>query len=812
MTDFVRGKNQHKIISEKKDDDELVSTKRLNPKRSNFSDKNNSIKKKQKTSKTTSAIIKDEDEIVSSDNENENTTVSIEEEKDRNLFSSVYHTLKNKKKSKLTNKIEKLTPTQLKEYLNEPSNVLNKKEEADAKKLLPFLKKNIPKSACRLFKKDIHKGMVVLGSFESVSEIDITISLPFGLKGYIKFNEISDSFTEWMKKTLEREEENVKSTNFRKMKIISDQVRKMFYKGQIIKVAIAGFTDHHTIEGLHCSMRPEVVNSGSSMETFTENMTIHGAVQSIEDKGYIVSFGSKDYTGFIEFSNTNYYYPGQTDEKQNDLFVGQPIEALIDSIDKDTKTFKLTLSHSLVSRATVKDSSVITMDSIKAGMLVETKVIAVIGGGLHLGFLDFFAGDVELLHLNNPLDNYKDNQNVKARIIFVDQVNKRIGLSTLPHIMGYKPYPFGTFKKGQIFDFNSLTVERIEPLEMILACPSTVVSSKPQTIKGYVHIEELESGVVNLNKASNQFKKGEAFNKKCRIKHLDYLDGMVTFTARTRELEKKFFSYNDIECGMITTGIIKYIREESVEIELAPSIHGVVPKTHLADVAITNTSTFFKLGSTVKVRVISVDPDKKRLQLTLKKSLIQSEYPIITDKNTTPAGLISHGIITKTTRYLVFVSFYNNSFGVVESQNLSLTPIQSVQKQFPIGRTVLVKSLSSDNSKPGLSLTMIIDDKDFESQQKILINNNLNNKQVDQQEEEEQEEQEEEQQEEQVEEEQQEEVEQEEQEEEKVAEEKVKKVEPKNKKDKQNTNNKKVEKSKVNNVKSTPKPKTNKKK
>ncbi|KAM9977791.1 hypothetical protein ACTFIR_011665 [Dictyostelium discoideum] len=740
MTDFIRGKTQHKVISEKLEDQEIVSTKRITPKRVKNDDKDKKVNKKQKTSNQLAPIITEEgngiadsDEDDDNNDNNDENKVSAEEEKDRNLFASAYNSLKGKKKAKLVSKIDKLTPSQLKEYMNEPTTQLNKKEEADAKKLLPFLKKNIPKSACRLLKKDLHTGMVVLATFEQVTEMDITISLPFGLKGYVKFNEISDSFTEWMKETLKREDENEKSTNFRKMKIISDQVRKMFYKGQMLKCAIVGLTDHHTIEGLHCTLRPELVNVGSSIDTFSEDMTIHGCIESIQDKGYIVSFGSKDYNGFLEFSNTCYYYPDQSSDDQNQLYIGQPIESLIQSIDKSTKTFKLTISHPLVSRSTIKNSETITMESIKAGMLVETKVLRVLSNGLHLGFLDFFAGDIFILHSQNPIETYKENQGVKARILFVDQVHKRIGLSTLGHVLGFKPYPFGTTKPGQYVESGKLTIERIEPLEMVVTTESTVVQSNPMKapllLRGYIHIEELESGVNDLTKASNQFKKTEPLEKRCRVKHLDHLDGMVTYTARTRELEKKFYSYNDLSCGMVVQGVIRYVRADSLEVELATSIHGVVARHHMADTNITDPLEFFKVGATVKVRIINVEPDKKRLQLTLKKSLIYSEYPIITDKNTTPIGTISHGIITKTTRFLVFVSFYNNSFGVVEAQNLSNSKIESVQKQFPVGRTVLAKTLFSESSKsqPGLPLTLVIDDDDFNSQSQPNSNKKLNN-------------------------------------------------------------------------------------
>ncbi|KAF2077214.1 hypothetical protein CYY_001468 [Polysphondylium violaceum] len=692
MTDFVRGKTQHKKISAEKDDEEIISSKRIVPKRPNQSDKDKKVSKKLKSE----------------------TTETTESDKDKNLFTSAYSQLKNIKKHKNASNLENLTPTQAKEYIADPNNSLTRKEEEDAKRMLPFLRKNIPTSATRIMKKDLHPGMVVLASFESISEIDITISLPFGLKGFVKFNEISDSFTEWMTKVLENDQGN--DSNFKKMKTISDQLRKMFSKGQLIKCGIVGLTDHHT-EGLHCTFRPEVVNSGCSIDTFAEGMTIYGTVQSIQDKGYIVSFGSNDYNGFLEFKNTCYYHPGSTNEDPVALYVGQPVECAILEVDKSTKTLKLSASHQLVSRATIKNSEVVTMDSIKAGMLVETKVLAVLNNGLHLAFLDFFAGDVFILHVQNNLESYKPDQNLKARILFVNQVQKRIGLSCLNHILGYKPYPFGTLKTGQIIEENQLTIEKVDPLEMIVSKPSTAVGQSANAlVKGYIHLNESETNVDNL---TNAFKRASKLNKKCRVKHLDYLDGMATYTCKSKEIEKTFYSYQDIQCGMILNGKIKQVRDDSLEVEIAPSIYAVVPRNSMAEMIVREPAKMFKVGQVVKVRVITVDAEKKRLVVTLKKSLIHSEYPIISNQEyTVPPGTLSHGVITKTTPNLVFVSFYNNCFGVVQRQELSKSIVESTQRQFPIGRTVLTRVLQK--GKNGLNLSLIIEESDFETHRQIM--------------------------------------------------------------------------------------------
>ena len=51
---------------------------------------------------------------------------------------------------------------------------------------------------------------------------------------------------------------------------------------------------------------------------------------------------------------------------------------------------------------------------------------------------------------------------------------------------------------------------------------------------------------------------------------------------------------------------------------------GVVQKHHLADVAIKNPSLKFKPNQKLKAKVLTVDPAKRRLNLTLKRSIVKN--------------------------------------------------------------------------------------------------------------------------------------------------------------------------------------------
>eukprot|EP01133_Synstelium_polycarpum_P013701 gene13701-16144_t len=624
-----------------------------------------------------------------------------------NLFADDYLLLKQKKSKLYSTKTEgddKLEAKRV-ESMKKKDVALTEKQEKDAAALLPFLPKWIPKEASRLMVKNYSTGMVVLAAFELVTGSDITLSLPFGLKGYVKFNEISDEFTEWSTKIM-TDDVNYKSY-FEKSQTISARIKSMFLTGQFIKTSVIGITEHSR-GGLMCSLRPEMVNSGNTIDTYTEGMNIFGCVESVQDRGYVISFGKDyDFKGFLETKNTKHYWPvtSPLNEQETQLFKGMPVECAIIEIDKETRRFILSAAHPLVARNSVVNTSVVTMESIKAGMLVDTKVVKIINGGLHVSFLEFFTGDLHILHCEKDPTTYAEDSSLKARILYVDQVEKKIGLSNLIHTLGLKPFPFAPVNVGHIFKAEDCPISYVTKNELIVKLP---VQNK---VKAYLHLKESESKSENLKQSH---KIGENLLKDCRVKHLDYIEGAVTLTLKTAELKKQYFSYYDLCPGMIVDGTIKNIRDSSLEVELSQHIYGAVPEHSMGETIIRDTRKKFTIGQTVRARVLSVIPENRRCVLTLKPSLINSNLmPLISYDSIIPGVTLAHGFITKIVdNAFVFVSFYGNAFGSITKSQLSRVPVALIDDQFKVGQVVLTKVLGQN--KNGLDLTLILEQEDFD--------------------------------------------------------------------------------------------------
>jgi hypothetical protein len=55
-----------------------------------------------------------------------------------------------------------------------------------------------------------------------------------------------------------------------------------------------------------------------------------------------------------------------------------------------------------------------------------------------------------------------------------------------------------------------------------------------------------------------------------------------------------------------------------------------------------------------------VDPDRNRVSLTAKKTLLDSKLPIISNYEDVKAGMLTHAVVSRTYEKHIMVEFYNN--------------------------------------------------------------------------------------------------------------------------------------------------------
>jgi uncharacterized protein len=84
------------------------------------------------------------------------------------------------------------------------------------------------------------------------------------------------------------------------------------------------------------------------------------------------------------------------------------------------------------------------------------------------------------------------------------------------------------------------------------------------------------------------------------------------------EFDRSIRSIEDLKEGMILPGIVNNITNFGVFVDLGIKHNGLVHISNIANQFVSNPADFVKLHQQVRVKVVSVDVERGRIQLSLK--------------------------------------------------------------------------------------------------------------------------------------------------------------------------------------------------
>ena len=177
----------------------------------------------------------------------------------------------------------------------------------------------------------------------------------------------------------------------------------------------------------------------------------------------------------------------------------------------------VTLFNILTSKLQTKSTDIVSINNIQPGMRVSARVAKVLSNGLWLKFLGYFAGSVDMLHLDKIVNydelakEYKKGQKFDARVLSVDLDTKKITLTIQYHAINLRLPSFvnSSIEIGDIFE--AATITRVDKSGIALRLPTD------PPVDAYVHKTRVSDEQVKLKK----FKVGEEV--KCRILGYNYL-------------------------------------------------------------------------------------------------------------------------------------------------------------------------------------------------------------------------------------------------------------------------------------------------
>lgn len=145
--------------------------------------------------------------------------------------------------------------------------------------------------------------------------------------------------------------------------------------------------------------------------------------------------------------------------------------------------------------------------------------------------------------------------------------------------------------------------------------------------------------------------------------------------------------------GIVNKGVIAYVE----------GLRGFIPASHLEIGYVEDTNPY--LGKEAQAKVITADPAKNRLVLSIKEVLFQKRREERENKiNAIEKGSIMEGTVESLKNYGAFIDLGDGISGLVHISQIAMKRIESPAEVLKEGDTVKVKVLKVEDGKISLSI------------------------------------------------------------------------------------------------------------
>jgi small subunit ribosomal protein S1 len=177
--------------------------------------------------------------------------------------------------------------------------------------------------------------------------------------------------------------------------------------------------------------------------------------------------------------------------------------------------------------------------------------------------------------------------------------------------------------------------------------------------------------------------------------------------ARESRETRKESLINQLQVGEVRTGRVVSLVDFGAFVDIGGA-EGLVHLTEISWTHVTHPREVLQIGQEVKVEVISVDPDAKRIGLSMKRQAADPWDTVATDYG---IGQLVQGIVTKLTKFGAFVRLVDvpEIEGLVHISELSDQRVNHPREVLEENETVTLRVVKMDieNRRLGLSLKRV---------------------------------------------------------------------------------------------------------
>ena len=342
-----------------------------------------------------------------------------------------------------------------------------------------------------------------------------------------------------------------------------------------------------------------VPNYAATMVSFEEGDVVNGKVVRIDKDEVLVDIGYKA-EGVIP---SNELSIRKSVDPAEEVELGEEIDALV--LTKEDAEGRLILSKKRARFEKAWRRIEIAADS---GEPVEGSVIEVVKGGLILdlgvrGFLPASLVDIRRVH---NLDEFM-GQTLECKVIELNRSRNNVVLSRRAVL------------EEERKEVREQILGRLEPGQVVEGKISNIVDFGAfvdlDGIDGLIHISELSWS--HVNHPSEVVEIGDTV----RIKVLDIDRDRQRISLGLKQTQEDPWQrvISTHRPGDVLEGAVTKVVAFGAFVEILPGVEGLVHISELADHHVENPSEVVEPGSTLNVKILEIDEERRRLSLSIKR-------------------------------------------------------------------------------------------------------------------------------------------------------------------------------------------------
>ena len=547
-------------------------------------------------------------------------------------------------------------------------------------------------------------GTKMLCCVLAVHPLAIVVSMCDQLLGHVPVTSVSRQLTERLQAALddESDKEDLDDAD----EEAPPELHEIFSVGQWVRASVEsvgapgtqrqaglgreGGEYERESQRVQLTLEPHVVNEGISASDLSEGYVLSATVTSREDHGYALELGvDDDLHGFLPFQ----YAPPP-------LRVGQVVLVQVRAVDG--RVLRVSLAEPGAPNVpSVPPSQSAMLPGVPVKALITTRVPQ----GLNVKLFGMLDGTIDNFHVPPHLDEaaLAPGKKILARVLWnmpgdLDQLQesaadtvgaRRLGLSAAAHVCELRTPLVGDQALTDAYPIGERVQVRVTTVLSGWGLMCEVIGAD---VAAFVHISHVADEHIDAL-APTQGKYRVGSEHAARVTGHAMTDRLLLLSLQPSVLEKQYMRVSEVPVGEVVRVAIRKVTPQAIFVRLSSNVDGVVFPLHFSDVHLAHPEKKFKPNLSMNARILHTDPMRNRIVLTLKRSLVQAELPLITSIADAQPGALTLAVVVKHLPASLLVELGGTLRAIVPLAEVSESTLSAAHlaELFPPGKVCKVR-------------------------------------------------------------------------------------------------------------------------